>query len=86
MRKRVFMTMLFLAMILSLCMTTAMAAPPAPPTKESDDYSGPVIDYPDKKLWFDSTIYGGHFSAYQIMKGNGDNTFDIDAFINSKLG
>lgn len=86
MRKRVFMTMLFLAMILSLCMTTAMAAPPAPPTKESDDYSGPVIDYPDKKLWFDSTIYGGHFSAYQIMKGNGDNTFDIDAFINSKQG
>lgn len=86
MRKRVFVTMLSLAMIFSLCMTTAMAAPPAPPTKESDDYTGPVINYPDKKLWFDSTIYGGHFSAYQIMKGNGDDTFDIDAFINSKQG
>lgn len=86
MKKRILAALLSLAMIFSMCMTTAFAAPPAPPTKEADTYTGPVIDYPDKKLWFDSTIYGGHFSPYQIMKGNGDDTFDIDAFINSKQG
>ena len=59
---------------------------PALPTAESPDYTGEIIDYPDKELWFDSTIYGGFMNAYNIVKGNGDESFDIDAFINSELG
>ena len=43
-------------------------------------------DYEDKDLWFDTTVYGGFYSAYQIMEGNGDDTFDVDAFINSEQG
>lgn len=84
--KKAMSALLALAMALSLSMAPAMAAPAPPPTKEADSYAGPVIDYPDKKLWFDSTVYGGFYSAYQIMAGNGDDTFDVDAFINSKQG
>ena len=43
-------------------------------------------DYVDKDLWFDTTIYGGFYSAYQIMAGNGDDTFDVNAFVNSRQG
>lgn len=56
------------------------------PTAESEDYTGEIMDYQDKELWFDSTIYGGFMNAYSIVKGNGDESFDIDAFINSELG
>lgn len=84
--KKALSLLLALVMVLSLGMTAAFAAPPAAPTKESDDYTGPVIDYEDKELWFKSDIYGGFYSAYQIVKGNGDETFDIDTFINSKQG
>ena len=59
---------------------------PTVPTAESDDYTGFVRDYDSKEMWFDSTIYGGFYSAYQIVQGNGDDTFDIDAFINSQMG
>lgn len=85
MKKRIFAIALAAALAVGL-VGTAMAAPPAPPTKEADSYTGPIVEYPDKELWFDSTIYGGFYSAYQIMAGNGDDTFDIDAFINSKQG
>ena len=80
--KKALSALLALVMAVSLCMAPAMAVP----TKEADSYTGPVIDYPDKELWFDSTVYGGFYSAYQIMAGNGDDTFDVDAFINSKQG
>ena len=43
-------------------------------------------DYEGKEMWFDTTIYGGFYSAYQIMQGAGDDTFDIAAFVNSKQG
>ena len=84
--KKTLSALLALILALSLCAGAAFAAPPAPPTKEADDYTGPVITYPDKELWFDTTVYGGFYSAYQIMKGNGDDTFDVDAFINSRQG
>lgn len=83
--KKLLSLVLAIAMIVSLGVT-ALAAPPAPPSKEADTYTGPVIEYPDKELWFDTTLYHGFFSPYLIMKGNGDNTFDVDAFINSKQG
>lgn len=84
--KKALSALLALVMAVSLCMAPAMAVPAPVPTKEADSYTGPVIDYPDKELWFDSTVYGGFYSAYQIMAGNGDDTFDVDAFINSKQG
>lgn len=84
--KKAFSLLLAMVMVLSLGMTAAFAAPPAAPTKESDDYTGSVIDYEDKELWFKSDLYGGFYSPYQIMSGNGDDTFDVDAFINSKQG
>ena len=59
---------------------------PTVPTAESEDYTGEIREYPDKELWFDSTIYGGFYTAYQIVQGNGDDTFDIDKFINSEMG
>ena len=59
---------------------------PATPTAEADTYEGFVRDYYGKEMWFDSTVYGGFYSAYQIVAGNGDETFDIDAFINSQMG
>lgn len=83
--KKLLSLVLAVAMVASLGIA-AFAAPPPPPAAESDSYTGPVVEYPDKALWFDSTIYGGFYSAYQIMAGNGDNTFNIDAFINSKQG
>lgn len=84
--KKKLSALLALVMVLSLCVSAAFAAPAPAPTKESDDYTGPVIDYEDKELWFKSDIYGGFYSAYQILKSNGDQTFDIDKFINSKQG
>ena len=84
--KKTLSMLLVLAMLFSLCATAAFAAPPAAPTQESDDYAGSVISYPDKELWFKSDLYGGFYSPYQIMAGNGDDTFDVDAFINSKQG
>ena len=74
--KKALSALLALVMAVSLCMAPAMAVPAPVPTKEADSYTGPVIDYPDKELWFDSTVYGGFYSAYQIMAGNGDDTFD----------
>lgn len=43
-------------------------------------------NYHDKEKWFDTTIYGGHFCAAKIIKGNGDENFDADRFINSEMG
>ncbi len=86
MKKRLLSILMAAAMLGAICLTPALAAPPAVPTQESPDYTGAIIDYPDKELWFDSTVYGGFYSAYQIMAGNGDDTFDIDAFINSEQG
>ncbi|MBQ9031531.1 MAG: hypothetical protein IJ106_08805 [Parasporobacterium sp.] len=65
---------------------SAEMAPPAAPTAESEDYAGPIREYEDKALWFDSTVYGGFYSPYQIVKGNGNEEFDIDLFINSEEG
>ena len=76
MKKRLLSILMAAAMLGAICLTPALAAPPAVPTQESPDYTGAIIDYPDKELWFDSTVYGGFYSAYQIMAGNGDDTFD----------
>ncbi len=82
---------LLLAALLLLASAAALAEsapqmPPAPPSAEADTYTGSVRDYANKSMWFDSTVYHGFYTAYQIVKGNGDDTFDVDAFINSALG
>ena len=91
MKKKVLGILLVVAMTLQNGTGIVMAEvtneqPPAPGTSESEDYQGDVIDYPDKNLWFDTTVYGGFMNAYEIVKNNGDDTFDIDSFINSELG
>jgi len=63
-----------------------VVAAPGLPTAESPAYTGPRIEYAEKDLWFNSYIYHGGYNAYLIVKGNGDSTFNIDAFINSKQG
>ena len=63
-----------------------MNKPPAPTAKESRTYEGCIREYADKPLWFDTSAYGGYTNAYEIVKGNGDGTFQIDAFINSTMG
>jgi len=45
-----------------------------------------AYDYPDKQLWYDTTIYGGNASAAKIVAGNGSKGFDIEKFINSEMG
>ena len=57
------------------------AADSAAPDPEAGAY-----DYPDKPLWHDSTVYGGHLDAAKIIAGNGSAGFDIDRFIDSEMG
>jgi hypothetical protein len=45
-----------------------------------------AYDYPDRKLWYDTTVYGGKLSASKIVAGNGSKGFDIEKFINSEMG
>jgi len=56
------------------------------PKHENESYQGPFRDYPEKPLWFESKGLGGKYTPYQIVRGNGDSNFDIDAFINSEMG
>lgn len=39
-----------------------------------------------QELWYDSTLYRGHTCAYNIVKNNGDEKFDMERFINSTEG
>lgn len=82
----ILMTAILFACGMTLAEGTNQDPPPAAPTAEAETYTGIVRDYPNKSLWFDSHLYGGFFSAYQIMKGNGGEGFDVDAFINSEMG
>ncbi len=87
--KKMLALALAILMLLSSVAALAEAAPqmpPAPPSAEADSYTGFVRDYANKNLWFDSTVYHGFYTAYQIVKGNGDDTFDVDTFINSAMG
>jgi len=52
-----------------------------PPQEDTEAY-----DYPDKPLWHDGTVYGGHMDAARIVAGNGSPGFDIDSFIDSEMG
>jgi hypothetical protein len=45
-----------------------------------------AYNYPDKQLWYDTTVYGGKLSAAKIVAGNGSKGFDIETFINSEMG
>ncbi len=45
-----------------------------------------TYDYPDKDLWYDTTIYGGHTCAANIVTGNGSEGFDVEEIINSEMG
>ncbi len=69
---------LVLASGLLLSMISVLMAARAEETK--------AYDYPDKKLWYDTTVYEGKLSASKIVAGNGSKGFDINKFINSEMG
>lgn len=45
-----------------------------------------IRNYSKKEKWDDTTLYDGFMSAGKIFKGNGDNTFDYERYINTEAG